>query len=97
MSAFLLFIFILLAFTCGLPAQDYRFIRKDGVYQLVEPRETVVLAPPVDIRPLWLRALRSLRPWVKSSPGTRLDYNEDLNLYQLDGAFGVGLRGKVEF
>ena len=38
MSAFLLFIFILLAFTRGLPAQDYRFIRKDGVYQLVEPR-----------------------------------------------------------
>ena len=97
MSAFLLFIFFLLVFIRGLPAQDYRFTRQDGVYRLVEPRETVVLAPPVDMRPLWLRALRSLRHWVKSSPGTRLDYDEDLDLYRLDGAIGVGLRGKVEF
>lgn len=97
MSALVLCVLFLLVLARGLPAQDYRFVREDGVYRLVEPRETIVLAPPVDTRPIWLRALRSIRPWIRSSPRTHLDYDYETNLYQLDGAIGVGLRGQVEF
>jgi hypothetical protein len=97
MSTLLIVLVVLFAFTGIVHGQDYRFIRDHGVYKLVEPKETIVLIPPVDTRPIWMRALLSLRPWIKASPGTRLGYNDELNLYELDGAIGVGLRGKVEF
>ena len=97
MSTFLLILFFWWILLRGLPAQDYRFIRQDGVYRLIEPRETIVLVPPVDTRPIWLRALRSIRPWIRASPNYRLEYNYETNLYQLDGAIGVGIRGQVEF
>ena len=48
MSAFVLVLFFLWVLARGLPAQDYRFTRQDGVYRLIEPRETIVLAPPVE-------------------------------------------------
>jgi hypothetical protein len=93
----ILVLVVLFASVGILRGQDYHFIRDHGTYRLIEPKETIVFTPPVDSRPLWLRLLRSLRPWVKGSPGTRLGYNDELDLYELDGAIGVGVRGKVEF
>jgi hypothetical protein len=92
-----LILVVLFAFLGIARGQDYRFIRDHGAYRLFEPKEVIVVRPPVDTRPFWLRLLRSLRPYTMASPGTRMSYNEDLNLYELDGAIGVGIRGKVEF
>jgi hypothetical protein len=92
----LIFFFFFYADAFGAP-QSGVFTKEGGRYHLVEPKETITFSPPVDLRPLWLRALRSLRPWVATSQGTKLQYNDELNLYELDGAIGVGIRGKVEF
>jgi hypothetical protein len=97
MSMLLIVLVVLFAFTGIVHGQDYRFIRDHGVYKLVEPKETIVVVPPVDTRPFWLRLLRSLRPYTMAAPGTRFSYNEDLDIYQLNGAIGVGIKGKVEF
>ena len=95
MTIYLLITFILLA---G-PLFGQEFVRMGEQMRYVDPvrKSALVFSPVVDNRPIWLRALRSLRPWVKSAPGTRLGYDEDLDLYHLDGAIGVGIRGKVEF
>ena len=90
--------FYLLFIALALRGQDLRFERKGDSYQFIErEKPRIIVVPPLDTRPVWVRALYSLRPWVKSAPGTRLGYDEEFDVYTLDGAIGVGLRGKVEF
>ena len=93
----ILVLVVLFASVGILRGQDYRFERKGDSYQFIERSKPRILLSPVDNRPVWLRILRSLRPYTMASPGTRMSYNENLNLYELDGAIGVGLRGKVDF
>ena len=63
---------------------------------MVERQISIPLVPP-DNRPLWKRMLYSIRPWAAAAPHSQMDCNEQLNLYELNGAIGVGIQGKVEY
>jgi hypothetical protein len=93
----ILILVVLFAFLGIARGQDYRFERRGDSYQFIEREKPRIILIPLDTRPFWLRMLRSLRPYTMASPGTRMSYNEDLNLYELDGAIGIGIRGKVDF
>ena len=77
-------------------AQQYEFVRDGRGFRMVETAISIPIVPP-DNRPLWKRMLYSFRPWAAAAPHSRINWNEQLNLYELNGAIGVGIQGKVEY
>jgi len=78
--------------------QDYYFVREGGSYRIAEKPIIRPPSPIVDTRPVWKRALYSLRPWTTTSPGTRFHYAfwED-HVFKVDGGVGIGVQGKIDF
>jgi hypothetical protein len=96
--SFLIFFYLTFIAFAVRGQDNLRFERRGESYQFIErAKPKIIVVPVLDTRPVWVRALYSLRPWTMSAPGTRMGYNEELDLYELDGAIGVGIRGKVEF